>query len=122
MSRSPVESTEKQSKNRVMNLDMTLAVIRTIEAEKRTHLAELRTGIGILTIPFSLTTILIATSNYYEIESVLYFISGLIIGIIVLAIVGGYLVIKALRKIRLADKMRAGIRIASSDYLIMCDE
>jgi uncharacterized membrane protein YidH (DUF202 family) len=105
-----------------MNLNMTLAVIRTIEAEKRTHLAELRTGIGILTIPFSLTTILIATSNYYEIESVLYFISGLIIGIIVLAIVGGYLVVKALRKIRLADKMRAGIRIASSDYLIMFDE
>ena len=122
MSHSPVESTEKQSENRVMNLNMTLAVIRTIEAEKRTHLAELRTGIGILTIPFSLTTILIATSNYYEIESVLYFISGLITGIIVLTIVGGYLVVKALRKIRLADKMRAGIRIASSDYLIMCDD
>lgn len=122
MSHSPVESTEKQSENRVMNLNMTLAVIRTIEAEKRTHLAELRTGIGILTIPFSLTTILIATSNYYEIESVLYFISGLITGIIVLTIVGGYLVVKALRKIRLADKMRAGIRITSSDYLIMCDD
>ena len=122
MSRSPVESTEKQSKNRVMNLDMTLAVIRTIEAEKRTHLAQLRTGKGILTIPFSLTTILIATSNYYKIESVLYFISGLITGIIVLTIVGGYLVVKALRKIRLADKMRAGIRITSSDYLIMCDD
>ena len=38
-----------------------LALIRTIDAEKRTHLAELRTGIGILAIPMALVTILIAT-------------------------------------------------------------
>ncbi len=74
-----------------------LAIIRTIEAEKRTHLAELRTGIGIITIPMSLLTILIATSQYYELESVLPFILGLSAGIIILLLVGGYLVFKAFK-------------------------
>jgi uncharacterized membrane protein YidH (DUF202 family) len=117
----PDESTDENNGIKIMNLDMTLAVIRTLEAEKRTHLAELRTGIGILTIPFSLTTILIATSNFYELEEVIYFIIGLFVGIIVLALIGGYLVVRSLKRIRLTDSMRAGIRIASSDYLIMCE-
>lgn len=82
------------------DLSTTLAVIRTIEAEKRTHLAEMRTGIGILTIPMSLLTILIATSNYYLVEDVLTFIVGLVIGIICLSIVGGYLVIDSLGDLR----------------------
>lgn len=82
------------------DLSTTLAVIRTIEAEKRTHLAELRTGIGILTIPMSLLTILIATSEYYMVEEVLTFIVGLVLGIICLSIVGSYLVIDALRDLR----------------------
>jgi uncharacterized membrane protein YidH (DUF202 family) len=122
LSQTPSESTEKQDENKIMDLKMTLAVIRTIEAEKRTHLAELRTGIGILTIPFSLTTILIATSDYYEIADVLVLIIGLIIGILVLTVIGGYLVVRSLQRIRRIDSMRAGIRITSSDYLIMCED
>jgi len=82
------------------DLRTALALIRTIDAEKRTHLAELRTGIGILTIPMSLLTILIATSNYYSIDSVLSFIAGLVIGIVALSVVGAYLVIRALQKIK----------------------
>lgn len=84
----------------------TLALIRTIDAEKRTHLAELRTGIGILTIPMSLMTILIATSDYYTIDSALAFILGVVIGIIVLALMGGYLAIRALIKIRANERLR----------------
>jgi len=83
-----------------------LALIRTIDAEKRTHLAELRTGIGILTIPMSLLTILIATSNYYSVDTVLTFIVGLVIGIIALASVGAYLVIRSLQKIKATEKLR----------------
>ena len=82
-----------------------LAIIRTIDAEKRTHLAELRTGIGILTIPMSLLTILIATSNYYSINSVLSLITGLVIGIIVLFIVGTYMVARSLQKIKSTEKL-----------------
>ncbi len=84
----------------------TLAVIRTIESEKRTHLAQLRAGIGILTIPMSLLTILIATSEFYMINQVLSFITGLVFGIIALAVIGGYLVVSSLIKLRRSDRLR----------------
>lgn len=87
-----------------------LALIRTIDAEKRTHLAELRTGIGILTIPMALLTILITTSDFYAIESVLSFVLGLVIGIVLLSCVGMYLVIRSLRKIRVDEKLRRSCR------------
>jgi uncharacterized membrane protein YidH (DUF202 family) len=118
----PDDSTEDNANSDSKDLRMTLSVIRTLEAEKRTHLAELRTGIGILTIPFSLTTILIATSNYYEIESVLYLITGLVIGILVLVVVGGYLVIRSLQRIRETDRMRAGISFDVNDYVINSED
>lgn len=84
---------------------ITLSFIRTIEAEKRTHLAELRTGIGILTIPLSLLTILIATSNYYEPLTVLPYIMSLILGIFGLSVVGTYLLVRSLRSIRACEKL-----------------
>jgi uncharacterized membrane protein YidH (DUF202 family) len=88
------------------NLRTSLAFIRTIDAEKRTHLAELRTGIGILTIPMSLLAILIATSNYYSVSEVLGYMIGLIVGIVLLFVIGGNLVYSSLRKIRGDDRLR----------------
>ncbi len=98
-----------------------LSVIRTIEAEKRTYLAELRTGIGILTIPMSLLTILTATSEYYMINQVLTFIIGLIIGIIGLSIVGSYLVVNALLKLRASDDLRQDTSDDTDDLLKNCE-
>jgi len=83
-----------------------LAFIRTIDAEKRTHLAELRTGIGILTIPMSLLTILIATSNYYSVNQVLGYMVALVVCIVLLFLVGGHLVFYSLRKLRSDDRLR----------------
>ncbi|MFW9890556.1 MAG: hypothetical protein ACFFER_20470 [Candidatus Thorarchaeota archaeon] len=97
---------ELDEKIQQSNLRTALAFIRTIDAEKRTHLAELRTGIGILTIPMSLLTILIATSNYYSINEVLPVIAGLVVGIVILLLIGGYLVVVALRDIRGDDILR----------------
>ena len=103
-----------------MSINTRLALIRTIEAEKRTHLAELRTGIGILTIPMSLLTILIATSQYYNISDVFSFIIGLTFGILVLSFVGGYLVYRALKLMkydgRLLDKVGLHIEDAVQEY------
>ena len=90
----------------LLDLTTALAIIRTIEAEKRTHLAELRTGIGILTIPMSLLAILVATSSYYSIQEVLGFIIGLSIGILVLATIGMYLVVRSLTRIRHDEKLK----------------
>ena len=88
------------------NMRTSLAFIRTVDAEKRTHLAELRTGIVILTIPLSLLTILIATSSYYSINDVLPFITGLVIGILVLFFIGGYLVYRSFRRLRKDKRLR----------------
>ncbi|TXT57022.1 MAG: hypothetical protein BAJATHORv1_20620 [Candidatus Thorarchaeota archaeon] len=85
------------------DLKTTLAIIRTIEAEKRTHLAELRTGIGIMTIPLSLLTILIATSNYYNVYDVIGFVIALVIGIVALLVIGITLVRRAFYRIRRSD-------------------
>ncbi|MCJ7818149.1 MAG: hypothetical protein MUP60_04815 [Candidatus Thorarchaeota archaeon] len=97
---------DMDERTRQSNVRTSLALIRTIDAEKRTHLAELRTGIGILTIPMSLLTILIATSNYYSVDSVLSFVFGLVLGIIALSSVGAYLVIRSLQKIKATEKLR----------------
>jgi uncharacterized membrane protein YidH (DUF202 family) len=98
---------EIDERMQMSNMRTSLAFIRTIDAEKRTHLAELRTGIGILTIPMSLLAILIATSNYYSINEVLPLITGLAIGIVVLILVGSNFVFYALRKIRADDRLRS---------------
>ena len=111
------ETHEIEDKMKQSNLRTSLAFIRTIDAEKRTHLAELRTGIGILTIPMSLLTILIATSNYYSLDDVIGFIFGLVVGIICLSVVGGYLVIRALRSIRKDERLRKDTCTDTEDLL-----
>ena len=88
------------------DISTALALIRTIDAEKRTHLAELRTGIGILTIPMSLLTILIATSDYYSVAAMLPLILIVVSGIIILTVIGSYLVINALKKLRRTEELR----------------
>jgi len=100
------DSKKLDERNYQSNMRTSLAFIRTVDAEKRTHLAELRTGIVILTIPLSLLTILIATSSYYSINDVLPFITGLAIGIFVLLFIGGYLVYRSFRRIRKDKRLR----------------
>jgi uncharacterized membrane protein YidH (DUF202 family) len=100
------ESFELEEKMKQSNIRTALAFIRTIDAEKRTHLAELRTGIGILTIPMSLLTILIATSNYYDINQVGSFITALVLGIVVLSFIGAYLVYTSFKRLRKDSKLR----------------
>ena len=98
------------------DLNMTLAVIRTLDAEKRTHLAGLRTGIGILTIPFSLLTILIATSNYYSVNEVIGYVLVLIFGIIFLSSIGSYLVLRNLLIIRSTDRLRRRVCLDTDSF------
>ncbi|MCF2137179.1 MAG: hypothetical protein K9W43_08030 [Candidatus Thorarchaeota archaeon] len=97
-----------------------LSLIRTIEAEKRTHLAELRTGIGILTIPMSLVTILIATSKYYDILQVIPMVILLTMGIIVLLALGSYLAFQALMKLRENERFIYKVHNTASESF--CDD
>jgi len=43
-------------------------------AEKRTSLSVMRTGIAVLALPLSVMSVLIATSKYYDVINVLFFL------------------------------------------------
>lgn len=98
--------TSEDRMNSSKDLKVVLSIIRTMESEKRTHLSELRTGIGVMTIPLSLLTILIAFSEQYSVEEVLGLITALIVGVILLLVIGGYLVVRAFRKLRRIERLR----------------
>lgn len=71
-----------------------------ILAEKRTSLAVMRTGIAVLALPLSVISVLIATSKYYDVFHVLHFLiplGALNLGLIVL---GSYLIIRSILKMR----------------------
>ena len=79
--------------------------IELLLAEKQTSLATLRTGIAVFTLPFTVLTILIATSSYYEVgtDSVLWMFAALIALCGALVLFGGYLIIHSIKKIRAMD-------------------
>lgn len=70
-----------------------------ILAEKRTHLAMLRTGIAILALPMTLVSFLVATSRFYLIADVLLYLIPLFILCSGLLGLGGYLVIRSVKKL-----------------------
>ena len=45
--------------------------IQFLRAEKRTALSSVRTGIAVFALPFSVLSVLIATSRYYSVDKVL---------------------------------------------------
>ena len=87
------------------NKTFLMTEIELLLAEKQTMLATLRTGIAVFTLPFSVMTILIATSSYYEIETgnVLWMFIVLLSLCFGLAVFGSYLVFHAMRNIRALD-------------------
>ena len=78
--------------------------VQLLLAEKRTSLAVMRTGIAVLALPLSVISVLIATSKYYDISKVLHFIVPLGILNIGLVLLGSYLVIESIIKMRSYDK------------------
>jgi uncharacterized membrane protein YidH (DUF202 family) len=79
--------------------------ITMLLAAKRTSLAVLRTGIAILTLPFSVVTVLIATSRYYKFADNLLLIIPLMILNTFLVCLSAYLIFRSMRRIHLQDKL-----------------
>lgn len=71
-----------------------------ILAEKRTHLAMLRTGIAIMALPMSIVSFLIVTSRYYSFQGNLFLMVPLLIVCTGLGILGGYMTVRSLLNIR----------------------
>ena len=64
----------------------------------------MRTGIAVFALPLSVLSILIATSKYYHIFSTLHLLIPLFLINLCLIILGSYLIIKSIRKIRRYDQ------------------
>jgi uncharacterized membrane protein YidH (DUF202 family) len=79
--------------------------VQLILAEKRTSLSVMRTGIGILVLPLSVVSFLIATSKYYNVFHVLHFLIPLIVLNIVLVVFGAYLIIHSVIRMRHYDRL-----------------
>jgi len=77
--------------------------MQVLLAKKRTSLAVLRTGISVFTLPLSVTTVLVATSRYYEFLHNLHYLIPLLILCVFLSGLGFYLIIRAMRAIRAQD-------------------
>lgn len=76
-----------------------------ILAQKRTSLATLRTGIAVFAIPLSVLSVLIATSKYYEALEVLHLIVPLLVLSCCLALLGIYLIVRAMVRIKSHDTL-----------------
>ncbi len=92
-----------------------MAVLRTLQSLRRSHLSEMRTGIGIITIALSILTILITTSNLYSIPDVFLLLSALITIDAILVVFGSHLVIKALKEIRRIERREKAIDFGLDD-------
>jgi uncharacterized membrane protein YidH (DUF202 family) len=85
-----------------------------ILAEKRTSLAVLRTGLAVLALPLSVISVLIVTSNYYNVLDVIYILVLLGIVNFVLVTFGVYLIIISLKRMKHFDRMIAEIKAENS--------
>jgi len=73
--------------------------IQVILAEKRTALASLRTGIAVFALPFSVLSVLIATSRYYSFDKVMPLLMPLLLLNLGLVVLGSWLIYRSIRRI-----------------------
>ena len=79
--------------------------VQLLLAEKRTSLATMRTGITVFVLPLSVLSVLIATSKYYDIIQVMHFIIPLLAICVALVLLGSYLIIRAVVRMRHHDSL-----------------
>src|SRR5213596_1754547 len=74
--------------------------IQVLLAEKRTALSSLRTGIAIFALPLSVLSVLIATSRYYNVGTVMPLLVPLLLLNLGLVILGSWLIYHSIHRIR----------------------
>ena len=73
--------------------------IQVLLAEKRTALSALRTGIAVFALPFSVLSVLIATSRYYSFAKVMPLLVPLLLLNLGLVVLGSWLIYRFIRRI-----------------------
>jgi uncharacterized membrane protein YidH (DUF202 family) len=79
--------------------------IQVLLAEKRTALSSLRTGIAVFALPLSVLSVLIATSRYYNVTSVMPFLAPLLLLNLGLVVLGSWLIYHSIRRIHRYDRL-----------------
>lgn len=102
---------ENEQKNEVL----AISDAQLLLAEKRTVLAEMRIGISVLIIPLTIVSFLIATSKYYHPTDFLEIL--VILGIIILSLIilGGYLIIHSLLRLRHYEQLLQKIKFQDKE-------
>lgn len=85
-----------------------------ILAEKRTHLASLRTGIAVMALPMGFISFLIASSQFYQVRAVLWLLLPLLVACTGLGFLGVYMVVKAVIKLRRDEQMMKALKAQHS--------
>jgi uncharacterized membrane protein YidH (DUF202 family) len=87
-----------------------LGEIQVLLAEKRTALASLRTGIAVFALPLSVLSVLIATSRYYNVVSVMPFLVPLLLLNLALVVLGSWLIYHAVCRLHHYDRLIRDLR------------
>jgi hypothetical protein len=87
-----------------------LGEIQVLLSEKRTALSSLRTGIAVFALPLSVLSVLIATSRYYTVVSVMPFLVPLLLLNLGLVVLGSWLIYHAIRRIHHYDRVIQNLR------------
>jgi uncharacterized membrane protein YidH (DUF202 family) len=74
--------------------------IQVLLAEKRTALASMRTGIAVFALPLSVLSVLIATSRYYNVGTVMPLLVPLLLLNLGLVVLGSWLIYRSIHRIR----------------------
>jgi hypothetical protein len=84
--------------------------VQLILSEKRTALSTLRSGIAVFALPLSVLSVLIATSRLYNIFHVMSLLIPLLLLNFGLVVLGTYLVIHSLLRLRRLDNLIKAIK------------
>ena len=96
-------------------LSLLISEVQLLFSEKRTALSVMRTGIAVFALPVSVLSILIATSRYYTVTKVIYWLIPLLLLNAALIGLGTFLVARALKRIHALDRMIQTLKDRSKD-------
>ena len=78
--------------------NLILGEIQVLLAEKRTALASMRTGIAVFALPLSVLSVLIATSRYYNVGTVMPLLVPLLLLNLGLIVLGSWLIYRSIQR------------------------
>jgi uncharacterized membrane protein YidH (DUF202 family) len=103
------------------NHSLVINEVMLLLAEKRTSLSALRTGMGVVAIPLSVVSFLVATSNHYELLKVAYLLAPLWAACSLLFLLGMYMIMRALVRIRRYDERITDVKGKDAEIRSLID-